>query len=246
MHPIIKKLFVISLILLSLASVYKAKTDTFKVGLSHTMSYFDTETFANELLISIYKPLGLDVAIEFYPTGEGLVRLEKGLLDADFSRFPSVVENYSHILKVPTPFFRIKFYYFCINKKDCKTNEITLVPTSILKAKTLCRDKDLNCKFIRTDRISIFNMLTKKHGTTLISSMLSSDICHTDIKKIYRKEIPELSIAQYHYIHKKHQNRLKDIDQQLKRVETVEGIENIRKALIDQVWSCGIDVIDID
>lgn len=223
----------------------QASANNFKVSLTHTMSYYDTEHYAQDFLDNIYQPLGFDVSIAYYSTSEGLMRLEKGLLDADFSRFASVVEGYHNLLKVPTPINHINYYYFCLTRDACQDNNLTLVPTSVLKARVYCRDNHLNCKFIRTDRTSIFNMLTKKRGATVISSMYSS-VCHTNIKKIYRKKIPALSIEQFHYIHKKHQSILENINQQLQKTETINALAQIREALLAKVWHCNIKVVDID
>lgn len=240
-----KRIFIICLCFLSFFVANNSAAKTFKIGLTHTMSYFETEPFAKDFLNKIYQPLGFEVAVKYFPTAEGLVLLNKGLLDADFSRFASVAEGYSNVLKVPTPINRIKYYYFCLKKADCDENKVILVPETILKARKFCRDKELNCKIIRTDRTSVFNMLTKKRGATVISSMYSS-ICHADIKKIYRKEILEFSQEQYHYIHKKHQNLLASINLQLQKPETIKALAKIRQAVLAQAWDCNIKVIDIN
>lgn len=218
----------------------------FTMSVSHPMTFHQTKPFIVEFVEKIYKPLKIDVELTHYANSRGLSLVNKGILDADLSRFSSVAKPYKNLLKVPTPINHMKYYYFCLQKKDCNfDSEIkTLVPESVLKSRKFCQNNKLDCRYLKKS-VSLFKALQKGYGGRVLSSMFTTPVCQTDIKKLYRKEITSLSLEQYHYVHKKHQALIPQIDNQIKRLQKIDLLEPVRQKLINKIWSCDIELVDL-
>lgn len=218
----------------------------FTIGISDQMSSQQNLKSIQSILDKIYAPLNIKPVLLAFPAGRGLLLLNQGKIDAEYSRIQSTAVNYPHLIKIPSPINVLNFYYFCLDKENCtfSPNTIFILGRGFLHGKEFCKLNSLNCTVVKMND-SILNALELQRGNAVIANMYSTSACKHSIKKIYRKLEPRLALPTYHYVHKKHSILVPQINQSIHNLTKNGEIKRIRNQLLKANWDCQIEIVDL-
>lgn len=209
-------------ILLLLVFSYPLYASPFIVNVNEEMGKSIGKGNIEYLINEIYLPLGIKPSIKYLPNLRGLNLLNKGLIDAEFSRYEKVALAYPNLIKVSEPMAAVEVGLFCLSKTRCHLdmNTIYMRTKRTMATKNFCVRNDLLCREVKRDA-QAFELMLKVPQNIYIAEYLTavSALCNSSIKHIYYRDFPFLSNATYHWIHTKHKELLDQLTDSIKKAK---------------------------
>ena len=192
-----------------------------------------THDMAKEVIREAYQGIGYDVRFEFFPGQRTLVMANSGESDGDIARIELTEEKWPNLIVVPTPIFWFKGVAFSknIHKKINQWKDLEGLRIGIIRG---IRYSEIGTRglspFFAEDMTHLFKLLDQDRIQVAIAVLKAGQM---EISRNFQKSgihiISEVlySGLLYHYVNKKNQDLVPELNTVLQRMEKQGKIEKI-------------------
>ncbi|MDF2177873.1 hypothetical protein P2G88_06380 [Aliiglaciecola sp. CAU 1673] len=198
-----------------------ANDENYVIGVNSAYAGEKSREIIESLFNTMYAPLGIQPKLRFLPSKRGLQSANNLEIDAEAGRAHWVAEDYPNLFAVSTPMLDHYAYWFCLDPNKCKKDKALFysVTGGFQAARPYCEKYLLNCLF--EHNISFMGkLLTNGVVDALIGNkkLISTQLCGSDLAKIYYRKERNLKVVSYHLVNKKHQAKLPALADSIKQM----------------------------
>lgn len=192
------------------------------------MSGFPLNAAGLEVLREAYAPLGYSLQVEEYPATRSLSIANNGQLDGEMGRITAVCDDYPNLVKVPYPLLQARMVAVTINPA-LKNTELKDLPRYRLGTYLGALINDhLKLPLRHTDQTRTLDQLQKMLESGRIDFAVTPDFMisrwqHSSDKPLYLLQEDLGAFDVYHYVHKRHQQLVPALSEQLQKL-SAQGI----------------------
>ncbi len=205
-----------------------------------TIAHSVNSQISFQVIREAYQQLDIEVDADYLPASRSLMMASYGQYDGELYRIAGISEDYPHLLQVPTPINRVEVVAFC------RTDDNNKMSLDALKGYRLGvrRGVRFNAHLPldeTTQRVAsnrqLFNMLEKSRiDIALVAKsnglQIIREIEVTDISPL---NPPLLNLNLYHYVHKRHQALIPELNRVLQDMHLSGRITEIRETYLNHL-----------
>jgi polar amino acid transport system substrate-binding protein len=205
----------------ALAQAYCDEPFTITTSYNDLLCNLEQTGLLDRLMTALFGRLGLSMRLVFIPTEKALVDVNAGLFDAELNRIKGMESSYPNLIQVPEPNMTMHFVAFSTrNIKIDGWNSIKPLNIGLVRGwKILEANTSGFPEVIKTpSEKELFTMLHKNRLDVALYSKITgyAAIERMGYKDIFHLEPPLASRPMYLYIHKKNENMVTLIANELK------------------------------
>ncbi len=197
-----------------------------------------THAMAKEVLHEAYRRIGYDIRIKFFPGRRSLESANKGLTDGDVARIAGTEKKFPNLIPVETPiiYFQGVAFTKSVTRKIGSWHDLKGLRVGIIRGirYSTIGTRGLN-PFFAKDMTHLFKLLEDDRIQVAVAVLNAGKIeIHNKFENsgIHVMGTPLYSAPLYHFVHKKNEHLIDDLNQTLKDMASQGEIDKIlNKAL---------------
>ncbi len=193
-------------------SIMSEQQDTpYVIGINDTYMHAVGAERIQALFDQMYRPLGIQPQIQFFPSRRALQKANRGELDAEAGRVKRVAEEYQNLLMIPEAMIRHEVGFFCLREALCqKGGEFRIgMIRGFRFGPHYCAEYGLNCLFDESHALLV-SALQKRAIDSIVGSKTSTlhMLCRQGVKQVYYREEPDANVLSFHLVNKRHADKI--------------------------------------
>ena len=192
-----------------------------------------TDAVAKEVLREAYHRIGYDICFEFFPGKRSLESANKGITDGEVARIAGTEKKYTNLIPVATPiiFFQGVAFTKSVTRQINSWSDLKGLRIGIIRGirYSTIGTKELN-PFFAEGMTHLFKLLDHDRIQMAVAVLNAGKVeIHKNFKnsEIHVTGIPLYSAPLYHFVHKKNEHLIYDLNQTLKDMARKGEIEKI-------------------
>lgn len=237
-----------SLFLLFCSQQDARSDDTYTINVAENISNAFERLSIEQFFDAVYEHVDITPEYQYFPSTRGMELVNSGVLDAEASRFPSVIKPYSNLIQVPAAISQVKASLICLSSHNCELRDgIIAVVKGFLRARQFCGRLRLDC-YYSDDYATLIRVLERKKANFILAPdyALPNVICKSDISSFYIKPVIELTGNTFHYVHKKHSHLVQQLANAIRNVKKETELDEKMNDWQCQARKCHKDVFVLD
>ncbi|MFC0120102.1 hypothetical protein [Pseudoalteromonas xiamenensis] len=196
--------------------VFAADEPPYTINISESVASPEAKDVIIKLLEALYARIDITPRFVMLPSSRGMLMVNSGELDAEAARVDTVAASYPNLVQVQTPLLELTVGYYCLKEQACQNfdeDTVFIVPKGSKLLTEFCDTHRLTCLPVNNDE-SAFKTIGSGVGDVLLSAdwIARTVMCNSHYRTFYYRPEPTLATEVYHYVHRKHQSLLPQLD----------------------------------